>query len=79
MTPSCYRSPTGNVRADMTMWNAEVVIVRRLNIIRLRLSALYIRASCNVESLCRMHCNVLHGLHRFLWTRYILEYLHYRK
>jgi hypothetical protein len=48
MTPSCYRSSTGNVRVDMTMRNAEVVIARRPKIIRLLSSTLSIRASCDV-------------------------------
>jgi hypothetical protein len=38
MTPSCYHSSKRHVRVDMTMQSAEVVIVRRLEIIRLPLS-----------------------------------------
>jgi hypothetical protein len=38
MTPSWYHSSKRNVRVDMTMQSAEVVIARRLEIIRLPLS-----------------------------------------
>jgi hypothetical protein len=35
MTPSCYHSSNGNARVDATTHSAEVVIARRLKIIRL--------------------------------------------